>query len=642
MHSEILTSDPLQAQRVRNLQVLLPRIKAIGDRYGCAPCRAIFRKKSDIQLMDDLIYPLGIPVSRKAWWYGKAAYQQRRGGQTGHVFEFATISNPAEVVLGDTNDLMMDILVIIHAWMGHVHLFHNNLWHAETQAESCLQKFAQDEAFVDGLLADHRNWGADRYEYYADAAHALEHHSGELPTPKDAVPEDELRAQLIQTLDELRDKFILANTLQDKEQFAEEIRDTARLLSCHPILPTSDILGFLMNPDNTKHLPDEARRIIEMTRFENRYSTQVVGRTKIMHEGFSHWVDAKMPHEPELDLLNIGFDHMIDAARYDTMHDAWPIYWFSDPYSLGQEIWNYIDEKYSKEIGTEVVRFRRLKVLTQADVDSGKYPVETITLPADSNGGFPEATVVTWTPRAGDIVETDEWVEETVKKYDRSFLFEVARTYDDTRFFHTFLTEEFFQRLHKKALDWVNKMFMLINGTLKNHRWDPSLVFEDDRMPISLEEMYQVVSIWQNQIKLREFIGMLGYGGPGLPVSQTSLWQMLQIIQTVASYDYFKDQFKRQMILRTGLQVLPNIKLVDTGRYNNAGVTTIRHEYDPNFGPLKEGYARQTLRYLWRFTGPVRLLTMEILTDSYGRPWGPPRPYQYYTENGKTVKERWL
>ena len=66
MHSEILTSDPLQAQRVRNLQILLPRIKAIGDRYGCAPCRAIFRKKTDIQLMDDLIYPLGTPVSRKA------------------------------------------------------------------------------------------------------------------------------------------------------------------------------------------------------------------------------------------------------------------------------------------------------------------------------------------------------------------------------------------------------------------------------------------------------------------------------------------------------------------------------------------------------------------------------------------------
>ena len=121
------------------------------------------------------------------------------------------------------------------------------------------------------------------------------------------------------------------------------------------------------------------------------------------------------------------------------------------------------------------------------------------------------------------------------------------------------------------------------------------------------------------------------------------LYQMQQIIQTVAAYDQDKHGFKRSMTLRTGLQALPNIKIVDTGRHNNAQMWTLRHEYDPDFGPLKQGYARETLRLFWRLCGDkVRLITMEILTDSYGRPWGPPRPYQYSTDNGKTVKERWL
>jgi len=40
--------------------------------------------------------------------------------------------------------------------------------------------------------------------------------------------------------------------------------------------------------------------------------------------------------------------------------------------------------------------------------------------------------------------------------------------------------------------------------------------------------------------------------------------------------------------------------------------------------------------------GPVQLLTWEILVDDFGRPWGPPRPYRYFTDNGDTVKERWL
>src|ERR1700733_7601400 len=157
--SSMVTSHPSMAQRVRNLNLLLPRVKAIMDRWGLKPCRAIFVKKSDQQVLDDLVYPLGVPVSKAAWYYGKAVQQQRSRGQGGHVFEFANISNPAHVVLGTTNDLVMDLDVIIHAWAGHVHLFTNNVWHNETERESVLQRFAQFEQFQKRLVEDTVNWG---------------------------------------------------------------------------------------------------------------------------------------------------------------------------------------------------------------------------------------------------------------------------------------------------------------------------------------------------------------------------------------------------------------------------------------------------------------------------------------------------
>ena len=52
--------------------------------------------------------------------------------------------------------------------------------------------------------------------------------------------------------------------------------------------------------------------------------------------------------------------------------------------------------------------------------------------------------------------------------------------------------------------------------------------------------------------------------------------------------------------------------------------------------------ARETLRRYWRFSGPTQFLTWEILMDDFGRPYGGPRPYRYFTENGVMVKERWL
>lgn len=595
---------PLTKLQIHNLNMIAARTAQVGQRLGLLPYPANFNLKSDQQIADDAVYNC-MPRHYPHWRYGKSAMQMRRQN-IGHIFEFALTSNPAEIALGETNDLVMQMDVIVHAWLGHIDMDRNNFWFRETEPESVLQKFAQDERFIKSLIADTENWGWERYEHYMDAVHSLEMHSGWLPTKRDLIPDNEHRQLLKSQLTELKARYDKAKTKNQRETLYKEIEDTALQLSCHPIVPTDDILGFLAEPENTKHLPDEARKLISIGRENHRYF-QTIMRTKYMHEGWSHFWDEYVPVQPDMDLVGLGMGNMIDHARYNTMHDAYPLYWYFDFYALGQRIWKYIDKTTSKYLGKEKVKYKRWRL-----------------------------------NKEGKIVWTGKYKEVEVDKYDRSYMYEVRRTFNDRRFFETFLTEEFYAELNKEALDWVRDRMRVINGILKDQGWNPALIHEP--VPETLEEMYFIVNQWMSQSGLdRMAWSCLGYGGPPFPIHPMVLYQMLQIIQIAAAYDQDKNEVRRYMLMRTDLTFMPNIRIVDTGKYNKSGTWTLRHEFDPDFGPLKQGYARQTLRNLWRLCGePVRLLTWEHLTDWWGRPYGPARPYEYSTDNGETVKELWL
>ncbi len=583
---------------LNDLRIMARRIKAVGDRYGVVPGPTNFTLKSDQQILDDIVYA-GLPRHYRHWRYGKQAMQN--GQRTGHIFEFALNSDPGEIALGSTNDLLMHVLVMIHAWMGHLVMDQNALFR-ETEASSVIQKFAQDERFVDWVIA---NWGYERYEWFMDAAHALEGHSGWLPTNRDILPDPKHRRMLEQSLKELEQQYYKAATDADRKVIEDDINDTLRMLKCHPIVPTDDLLGFLADEEVSPQLPWEAVRLMRIVRDEQRYH-QAFMRSRYMHEGWSHWVDSRMPWEPELDILGLGFDKLFDMAVYDTMHDSYPIYWYHDVYAFGLHLWEYVDKTTSRKVGRETVRFRRL-----ARGDDGH------------------------------IVETDEWVEKEVDKWDRSYMYEVRRTFTDRRFFDTFINDESMAILNDKALEWVRRQMGQINKLLRDRGWDPALIF--DPLPETLEDMYYAVSVWYNQRAMSAQIrNWFGYGAPPFPIHEMVLQQMLEIIQTVGEWDADKHAYKRQMLLYTELAFFPNIRLVDTGRFSKTGMHTLRHEYDPDFGPLAQNDARETLRRYHRFAGPCQLLTWEVLTDDFGRPWGPPRPYRYYTENGETVKERWL
>jgi spore cortex formation protein SpoVR/YcgB (stage V sporulation) len=586
----------LEQRVLDDLRIMAPRIDACGKRHGLNPAPANFTLKSDQQILDDIVYA-GMPRHYKHWRYGKQAMQPRNG----HVFEFALNSDPAEIALGSTNNLVMQILVMIHAWMGHVQMDQNALF-KETEPHSIIQKFAQDERFVDWII---EKWGHEKYEWFMDAAQALEMHSGWLPSNRDMLPDSEHRRMLEASLKDLESTYRLAATDYDRQAVEDDIKDTMRLLQCHPIVPTDDFLKFLSDEENTPQLPWEAHKLIGIVREEHRYH-QAFMRSRYMHEGWSHFWDTLMPWEPEIDMVGLGWANMLEATIADTMHDSYPIYWFHDVYAFGLHLWQYVDKTTSRKLGTETVHYTRLKLDDE-----------------------------------GHVVDTGIEAQKVVDKWDRSYMYEVHRTFTDRRFFETFITDDSMAILNDKALEWVRRQMGQINKLLRDRGWDPALIF--DPIPETLEDMYSAITVWYQQRQMSGMMrGWFGYGAPPFPIHEMVLEQMLQIVQTVAEWDTDKHAYKRQMIMYTDLSFMPNLRLIDSGRFSKAGMYTLRHEYDQDFGPLAQNDARETLRRFWRLGGPVQLLTWEILVDDFGRPWGPPRPYRYFTDNGDTVKERWL
>ena len=223
---------------------------------------------------------------------------------------------------------------------------------------------------------------------------------------------------------------------------------------------------------------------------------------------------------------------------------------------------------------------------------------------------------------------------------NREKMFQVLRDYDDTRFVTEFMQEELFEKLNLDTLGWVRRVIVMINKTLKKSGWNRKHVFENP-LPLSLEDMMQVIQTWAQIQETSEFYHE-ELGTPLFPVPGETLKQMATVIQIVAAFDQSKHKARRMLAMRTAYHSVPNITIQDTGKFGD-GVWTLKHEYDENFGPLLQSEARLTLRYFRRLCGgAVRLLTMEPPTDPRGRPIGPPRPFEYFTEDGEVVKERWL
>lgn len=585
------------------------RMAAAAERIGMKYYPIDYKLTTDEQVSQVLPY-VGMPNDYVHWSKGKEAERNRRGGYGGHIYEMVLNTNPAIQYLSTTNTLPMQLHVMAHATFGHVVFFTTNRHFGETMPASIVARLTQARNKIDALTQD-PDWGWETYEYYMDALHALENHAGWLPTIPDQLSDKELREQLKGELATLRRRIITEGEVSAsvKGQLERQAAAIEQTLKRYPIQPTHDLLGFLMDPENTPHMHEKARMLVSIVRDRSRYF-QPQGRTKFMNEGFASFWQRDLLLQPE---VSVPFEYRIfDLAKSWHMHYSEAVANYFDPYAMGLNIWSYIDRKYCFD---------------EKDAD-GNVIMDTVR--------FKELVKA----EDGEYVEGKKWRTEKVPRRNRDKMFEVLREYDDNRFVTEFMQEELFEELNLETLKWVRRVIVLINNTLKRSGWNRKYVFENP-LPLSLEDLMQVIQTWAQVQETSEFYHE-EMGTPYFPVPAATLKQMATIIQIVAAFDQNKHKARRMLVMRTAYHNVPNISIQDTGKFGD-GVWTLKHEYDENFGPLLQSEARLTLRYFRRLCGnPVRLLTMEPPTDPRGRAIGPPRPYEYFTEDGDVVKERWL
>jgi hypothetical protein len=222
------------------------------------------------------------------------------------------------------------------------------------------------------------------------------------------------------------------------------------------------------------------------------------------------------------------------------------------------------------------------------------------------------------------------------RNYDK--FFEVARTYEDNRFLNEFLNEELLENINEESLNWAARFMTRANDLLKRTGWGPQVIF--DPLPSSVDELLQVVQTWLQEAQMAEMYHE-NMGTPLFPLPPLILQHIAQVLMLVKSFDRNKHAVRKQLVMRTGAHFLPNIYIEDDGR-DTDGVLTLKHDFDPTWGPLLQSECRDTLKYFRRLYGrPVRLLTMEQAADRQGNPVGEPYPYEYIIEKD-TVKERRL
>lgn len=598
----VVVTEPTEIEKVcRELEVWDVRMERAAEWFGLRHHPVSYRLISDQTMLDLTSYDMMMPTDIPSWTHGKRAEQQRKNAGNFHVFEAALNLNPSIVWLGVTNTDAMQVNVMAHATYGHVTLCTINFLFDETSPETALQRFAQYRTKVKKLIDDPR-WGWDGVEYILDAAKAIENHCGWLPTIPGVPTDDELRQVYEEQADMLRERIKLEESvsLAEGKALRKRLEALENQLKRHPIQPTNDLLGYLLDPRNTPNMEPEARMLVDIVRDRSRY-LQPVGRTKFMHEGWASYWEREVLVAPQ---VGIPFEFAFDLAKAWSMHDSQvATQFYFDPYSLGVRVWRFIDKKYG--------------------YDEGEVSIERPVLKRDERG---------------ILYESDEVETVTAIKRNRDKFMEIARTYEDNRFLTEFLSQELLEEINEEALNWVIRFMTRANGHLRANGWGANVIF--DPLPTRLEDLLACIQAWMQEAEMSEYYHQ-NMGTPLFPVPKVLMQHMAQVIQIILAYDQNKHAIRRQLVMRTGARWLPNIYIVDDGR-DTDGVLTLKHDFDPTYGPLLQSECRDTLKFFRRLYGrPVRLLTMEVQTNRQGEPVGPPFPYEYLIEKD-TVRERRL
>jgi len=117
----------------------------------------------------------GMPMMYKHWSFGQSAIVQKQdyeNGKMGLAYEMVINSDPCIAYLMESNNALMQTLVMAHASVGHSAVYKNNVYFREnTDATSIIPYIDFAKKFITKCEAEH---GIDTVERVLDACHAIQ------------------------------------------------------------------------------------------------------------------------------------------------------------------------------------------------------------------------------------------------------------------------------------------------------------------------------------------------------------------------------------------------------------------------------------------------------------------------------------
>lgn len=318
----------------------------------------------DSEQMLDAYAASGMPIYYQHWSFGKHFLEYQKSyqrGEMGLAYELVLNSNPCISYLMEENTMMMQILVMAHACMGHNAVFKNNFMFRDWTNASTIIDYL---VFAKSYIADcEEKYGPDTVEAVIDACHAIQDYGIDRykrPPRLSLTKEKERQKERLRYI-ESQVNEIWNSVPTSKGRGSRVVTLEQAASESFPKEPQENILYFIEK--NAPKLEPWKREIIRIVRKISQYFYPQRS-TKVLNEGFATFIHYQIVQQLFREgLITQGFmmefmrDHTNVIKQYDfdavlknsrgepiLDRNGQPIYLYSgiNPYALGFAIFQDI------------------------------------------------------------------------------------------------------------------------------------------------------------------------------------------------------------------------------------------------------------------------------------------------------------
>ncbi|MDJ1433519.1 SpoVR family protein [Halostagnicola sp. A-GB9-2] len=589
----------------------------------------------DYDEMNELIAYGGFQSRYPHWRWGMQYDKQQKQGQYGggKAFEIVNNDNPAHAFLQESNTISDQKAVITHV-EAHSDFFANNEWfglftggqadEGAVNAAAMLERHAQA---IDDYMSDPDIERAE-VEKWIDHCLTLEDNIDQhqiftrrLDIEGD-VP-DEIDEDLAEKLDELGLSEEVKGEVFD-EEWLETVENEDVSVE-FPEHPQKDVLAFVR--EYGKQFDEESGRAVEMEPWQRdildmmraeSYYFAAQKMTKVMNEGWAAYHESRMMSDEgfagDNEFVNYA-DHMARVLASPGLN----------PYSLGMELWEYIENKTNRrEVLERLLRVEGVSWRNLTDVVDFDAVLETLE---------PPEALARITP------ETLEGLEDVPPEYVDDDALEAARDgeidgaadaasseradrpVDVERYPWKVLTYDGLARRHYSLVKRQHRGFLTRVSQNDLERIGRYL-FDDARYE-SVEEALADVEFtagWDRMFDIRESHNDVTFLDQFLTqefITENDYFTY-EHSQATGQFHVSSDEaedVKKKLLLQFTNFGKPTIAVYD-GNYNNANELLLGHQYNGVMLDLKQ--AKETLKRVFELWGrPVNLLTVVKEVDEH-------------------------